>query len=96
MLETGLNQDGCKHATVSLSYSGAQPDERHTKRPLGKPAPGELIAVFIVALVVAGGAFAYFTSTGSGTGSAGVGMVNAPTNVSQRQATTRPPAAPPQ
>ena len=49
--------------------------------------PGKLFASLLLALAVAGGAFAYFTSHGTGTASATVGTLNAPTNV---QATATP------
>ncbi len=42
---------------------------------------GKLVAASVVALVVAGGALAYYTSTGSGAGNASVGTIDPPTNV---------------
>ena len=39
---------------------------------------GQLAASLLVALAVAGGALAYFTSTGTGAGTASLGSLNAP------------------
>ena len=43
------------------------------------------VAVTVGALAIVGGAWAYFTSSGSGTGAASVGSLSAPTNVTGTQ-----------
>jgi hypothetical protein len=67
---------------------------RHVIRFLGSRR-GKFLAAGVVALVVAGGALAYFTSTGHGSGTATVGTINPPTSVvatASNNSTTTGPA----
>ena len=52
-----------------------------------KSRRGKLAAAFLIALAIAGGAAAYYLSTGSGTGSASVGTLN-PATISAPSSTT--------
>ena len=75
MLNQPWNQDACKGATITfeLQRERRQVSSRRLLK-LGLPV--------LAVLGVAAGAWAYWTTQGTGSASANVGTLNAPTNVS--------------